>query len=172
MDATDCFQPQSYSSKRQPPKFSSHREFPLEFPIGRWDEVKDDKAGSDVQQQYQQQVQQPETNSEPQPPISPHPGPKRNDKSKIQQRQTTSKQRPHSTGDIQHVVDPSIPTQRNIRPRLPLTLEIPPSAERALTQTQLTPELAQPQQHQQPQQQKQQSRHAHPASHTRPSTNN
>jgi len=89
VDATDCFQPQSYSSKRQPPKFSPHRKFPPEFPIGRWDEVKDEKAGSDVQQQYQQQAQQPETNSEPQPPISPHREPKRNDKLKIPQRQTT-----------------------------------------------------------------------------------
>ena len=162
VDATDFFQPQSYSSKRQPPKFSPHRKFLPEFPIGRWDEVEDEKAGSDVQQQYQQQAQQPETNSEPQPPISPHPEPKRNDTSKILQRQTTSKQRPHSSGDIQRVVDPSMPTQRNTRPHLPLTLEIPPSAERALTQTQLTPELAQPQQHQQPQQQKQQSCYAHP----------
>jgi hypothetical protein len=148
VDATDCFQPQSYSSKRQPPKFSPHRKFPPEFPIGRLDEAKDEKAGSDVQQ-----AQQPETNSEPQPPISPHPEPKRNDKSKISQRQTTSKQRPQYTGDVRRVVDPSIPTQRDMRPCLPLTFEIPPSAERALTQTQLTPELAQPQQ---------QSRHAHP----------
>ena len=162
VDATDCFQPQSYSSKRQPPKFSPHRKFPPEFPVGRLDEVKDENAGSDVQQQYQQQAQQPGTNSEHQPPTSPHPEPKRNDKSKIPQRQTTSKQRPHSTGDIQRVVDPSIPTQRNMRPRLQLTFEIPPSAEQALTLTQLTPELAQPQQHQQPQQQKQQSHHAHP----------
>ena len=57
VDATDCFQPQSYGSKRQPPEFSPHRKFPPELPIGRWDEVKDEKAGSDVQQQYQQQAQ-------------------------------------------------------------------------------------------------------------------
>lgn len=162
VDATGCFQPQCYSSKRQPPKFSPHRKFPPEFPIGRWDEMKDEKAGSDVQQQYQLQAQQPETNSEPQPPISPHPEPKRNGKSKIPQRRTTSKQRPHSTGDIQRVVDPSTPTQRNMRPRLPLTFGIPPSAEQALTLTQLMPGSAQPQQYQQPQQQKQQSRHVHP----------
>ena len=142
IDATDFFQPQSYSSKRQPPKFSPHRKFPPEFLIGRWGEVKGEKAGSDVQQQYQQQAQQPGTNSEPQPPISPHPEPKRNDKSRIPQRQTTSKQRPHYPGDIQRVVDLSIPTQRNMRPRLPLTFKIPPSAERAPTLTQLTPELA------------------------------
>ena len=110
--------------------------------------MKDEKADSDVQQQYQQQAQQPETNSEPQPPISPH--------SEIPQRQTTSKQRLQYTGDVRRVVDRSIPTQRNMRPHLPLTFGIPPSVEQALTLTQLTSGLAQPQQHQQ------QSRHAHP----------
>lgn len=113
VDATDCFQPQGYSSKRQPPKLSPHRKLPPKFPIGRWDEVKDEKAGSDVQQQYQQQAQQPETNSEPQPPISPHREPKGNGKLKIPQRQTTSKQRPQYTRDIRRVVDPSISTQEH-----------------------------------------------------------
>ena len=49
VDTTDCFQPQSYSSKRQRPKFSPHQKFPPEFPMGRWDEVKNEKAGLDVQ---------------------------------------------------------------------------------------------------------------------------
>jgi hypothetical protein len=35
VDATDCFQPQSYSSKGQRPKFSPRRKFPPEFPMGR-----------------------------------------------------------------------------------------------------------------------------------------